>query len=91
MNTWDEKKRIENMAKHNGIDFANLECLFDAPMVTVEDSRKVYGEKRLQSLCWYHGRVVFLVWTERGDDAHLISCRYGDKHETRQYFKALGF
>ncbi len=37
------------------------------------------------------GRVVFLVWTERGDEAHLISCRYGDKHETRAYFKALGF
>ncbi|EIJ34531.1 BrnT family toxin [Thiothrix nivea] len=90
MNTWDENKRTENMERHDGIDFAELECLFDAPMVTVEDAREAYGEERLQSLCWYRGRVVFLVWTERGEDAHLISCRYGNKHETRQYFKALG-
>ena len=36
------------------------------------------------------GRVVFLVWTPRGDDtAHLTSCRYADRKETDAYFITL--
>ena len=89
MITWDEKKRKKNLKAH-GIDLAEVGCVFDAPMVTVEDEREEYGEQRLASLGWFRDRVVFLVWTERDDDARLISCRYGDKHETRAYFKALG-
>ncbi|MEF8756218.1 MAG: BrnT family toxin [Accumulibacter sp.] len=67
-----------------------MDCVFDAPMVTVEDEREQYGEPRLRSLRWFGDRVVFLVWTEREDSARVISCRYGDQHETRAYFKALG-
>jgi uncharacterized protein len=59
-------------------------------MVSVEDARQSYGELRLQSLGMLKGRVVFLVWTPRGDDtAHLISCRYADRQETNEYFSAL--
>jgi uncharacterized DUF497 family protein len=89
MITWDENKRKSNLKDH-GIDLAEVACVFDAPMLTVEDERVQYGEQRLQSLGWFRRRVVFLVWTERNDGARVISCRYGDKHETRAYFKALG-
>jgi uncharacterized protein len=89
MITWDEPKRRENIRKHK-IDLAELEPVFDFPMVTVEDSRESYGELRLQSLGMWQGRVVFLVWTPRGDDtAHLISCRYADRQEADDYFQAL--
>ncbi len=86
---WDETK-LESNLKDHGIDLAEVGCVFDAPMLTVEDARMDYGEQRLQSLRWFRERVVFLVWTERGDSARVISCRYGDKHETKAYFKALG-
>lgn len=86
--TWDNSKRAENLAKH-GIDLAKLESAFDFPMVTVEDDRLAYDEQRLQSLAFWRGRVVFLVWTERQDAAHLISCRYADKHQTQRYFAAV--
>lgn len=89
MVTFDESKRQSNLTKH-GIDFADCAEVFDAPMLTREDDRYNYGEQRLQSLCWLYGRVVVLVWTERADGPHLISCRYADKHETRTYFKAFG-
>jgi uncharacterized DUF497 family protein len=57
-------------------DLAELEPVFDSPMITVEDESERDGELRLQSLGTLRGRVVFLVWTPRGDDtAHLISCR----------------
>ena len=80
-----EKKDLND----HGMDLAEVACVFDAPMVTVEDERDQYGEQRLRSLGWFRDRVVFLVWTERNDSARVISCRYGDKHETRAYFKAL--
>lgn len=35
MLTWDEAKRRENLRKHR-IDFAELEPVFDLPMVTVK-------------------------------------------------------
>ena len=89
MITWDEPKRRENLRKH-GIDLAELESVFDFPMITVEDNRERYGELRLQSLGMWRGRVVFLVWTPRGDDtAHLISCRYADRTQVEDYFSAL--
>lgn len=89
MISWDEPKRQANLRKHK-IDLADLEPVFDSPMITVEDARERYGELRLQSLGMWHGRVIFLVWTPRGDDiAHLISCRYADRQETDAYFGAL--
>ena len=58
-------------------------------MVTVEDDREAYGELRLQSLAMWCGRVIFLVWTERQDAAHLISCRYADQSQIQVYFENL--
>ena len=89
MITWDEPKRRENPRKHR-IDLSELEPVFDSPMITVEDDRERYGELRLQSLGMWRGRVVFLVWTPRGDDtAHLISCRHADRTQVEDYFSAL--
>jgi len=90
MVTYDETKRAVNLAKH-GIDLSECASVFDAPMLTDEDTREAYGEQRLKSLCWLkqRQRVVVLVWTERDAGPHLISCRYGEPHETRCYFKAF--
>ena len=88
MISWDEPKRRSNIKKH-GIDLAELESAFDSPMITLEDDRENYVELRLQSLAMWRGRVVFLVWTEREDAAHLISCRYADRTQIEAYFAAL--
>ena len=86
--TYDEPKRQANLIKH-GIDLATCERVFDAPMLTEEDTRDAYGEQRLKSLCWLDARVVVLVWTDRETGPHLISCRYGDKHEAKRYVEAF--
>jgi uncharacterized protein len=88
MISFDEVKRSLNLEKH-GIDLALCAVIFDAPMLTEEDSQDTYGEQRLRSLGWLNERVVMLVWTDRINGPHLISCRYGDKYETRCYFKAF--
>lgn len=88
MITFDEPKRQINIRKH-GIDFADCEAIFDAPLVTDENGREAYGEQRLKSLGWLNYRVVVLIWTDRETGPHLISCRYGDQRETRRYFKEV--
>ena len=88
MITYDETKRRANLSKH-GIDLADLESAFDFLMMTDEDNRLDYGEQRLKSLAQFNGRVVVLIWTERETTAHLISCRYADKHETQRYLDAF--
>ena len=89
MFTWDEAKRQANITKH-GIDFADCETVFDAPLITQEDTREHYAEQRLQSYGLIHGIVVFLVWTEREQDPHLISIRKAKPHEQRYYFATIG-
>lgn len=88
MLTWDESKRKTNL-RQRGIDFALLESVFDFPMVTEEDDRVSYGEQRLKSLGMYDGRVVALVWTERSSGAHIISCRYAERQQAKDYFASL--
>jgi uncharacterized DUF497 family protein len=88
MITYDETKRQINLARH-GIDFNDCVSVFDLPMLTQEDDCLPYGETRLTSLGILHGRVVVMIWTERDNSARLISCRYGDKDETKHYLKAF--
>jgi uncharacterized protein len=47
MIAWDEAKLRENLRKHD-INLAELESVFDLPMITVEDNSERYGELRLQ-------------------------------------------
>ncbi|WP_420465823.1 BrnT family toxin [Panacagrimonas sp.] len=44
--TYDPPKRKKNLRKH-AIDLAECEPVFDAPMLTREDTREAYGEQRL--------------------------------------------
>ena len=43
MITWDESKRKKNLKAH-GFGLAEVDCVFDSPLVTVEDEREQYGE-----------------------------------------------
>jgi uncharacterized DUF497 family protein len=86
--TWDGQKRLANL-RHHGLDFEGCEAVFDAPVVTVEDSRTAYGEQRINLLGWLHGRVVHMTYTERGENLHVISLREASKHEARYYFKVV--
>ena len=56
-------------------------------MLTREDASATYREQRLVSLAWSNGRVVVLVWTDRVDGPHLISCREAEAHEQEAYFR----
>src|SRR5260363_123200 len=88
MMAYDEDKRKINLAKH-GIDLADCEPIFDAPMLTREDDRKHYGEQRLVSLGMLNGTVVVLVWTDRHTGVHVISCRKAEKYEQKNLLQTF--
>jgi len=87
--TWDEKKRKLNLAKH-GVDFHDAATIFDGPLVTVEDRREDYGERRYVALGFLADIVVSLTYTERGDRIRIISIRKALKHETRFFLSQIG-
>lgn len=84
MPTWYEPKRLANIAKH-GIDFIELSSIFHFPLLTQTDKRYAYDNQRFQSLAWFRGKVVYVVWREEDEDIHFISCRYATRFESRQY------
>lgn len=85
--SYDPSKREINLAQH-GIDLADCDGIFDNPMLTKQDTRADYGEDRLISLGWLHGKIVVLVWTDREDGPRFISCREATSHERKAYAKA---
>jgi uncharacterized DUF497 family protein len=86
MITWDEEKRAANLEKH-GLDFAAAETVFDGPVIAEEDSRLAYGEQRINLIGLLHGAVVFMTYTERDGDLHIISLRSATRHEAKHYFR----
>jgi uncharacterized DUF497 family protein len=85
---WDEAKRQTNISKH-GIDFADLEPLFDGETVTVLDDRFDYGEDRFVTLGLLNGVVLVVVHTETDTVIRLISVRKATKNEEKSYFKEI--
>jgi len=87
MNTWDETKRRRNLKDH-GIDFSDLEDFFSGDLLTREDLRETYAERRYQSVGVFNGVALFVVWTPRGkegDIPHLISARKAENHEEKSW------
>lgn len=89
MITWDEAKRLQNIAKH-GVDFTIAQEVLSGVTVTREDTRASYGELRYQTLGLYKGVVVMLVvHTPRQNIDHIISIRKADKHEQKYYWQNI--
>jgi len=87
MITWDAHKRLRNLLDHE-IDLADLDSLFDGELLTLEDGRAAYGERRFQSIGVFEGVALFVVWAPRGVDdmPHVISARKAVKHEEQAWY-----
>lgn len=82
---WDEDKRLSNIAKHS-FDFDDVHKLFDGrSAVTRESSRG--GENRRVMTVDYLGRLMTVIWTQRGAKIRIISVRRARDAEERDYRK----
>ena len=85
MFVWDEAKRRSNLEKH-GLDFKDAHLVYDNPeKCTYDSSRK--GERRWRDIAVavIHGKLLTLIYTERGDQIRVISLRPASREEREQY------
>jgi uncharacterized DUF497 family protein len=82
--TCDPAKRAATLVSRD-IDFLDAEQVFAGRTLTVQDTRRAYGETRFQTVGFLAGRMVMVVWTPRGDARHVISMRKCNAKEQKRY------
>ena len=86
--TWSEAKRVANLAKH-GFDFLDAERVFGGEIVTTEDTRFWYGERRYLTFGLLHQTVVSIVHTENAQEIRIVSFRKATRREISIYFEEI--
>jgi uncharacterized DUF497 family protein len=86
--TFDPAKRDWTL-RERGLDFADAAEVFSELTIDITDRRQDYGEDRINSVGYLHGRMVMVRWTPRGDTRHIISMRKTNEREKRRYTQAL--
>jgi uncharacterized protein len=84
--TFDPEKNARNVAER-GLSFDLVERLEWETAIVVVDTRRDYGEIRLQVLALLGGRLYAAVVTPRGDGLRVISFRKANRREGERYGK----
>jgi uncharacterized DUF497 family protein len=63
--------------------------VFESPTYDQVDDRENYGETRMVTSGFLHGRMVIVVWTPRGDARHVISMRKANDREQAKYRRQI--
>ena len=83
---WDEDKAEENHRKHQ-VSFDEAKTvLMDPFSITIPDPEHSLAEERFIDIgSSVKGQILVVVYTERGANIRLISCRKATPSERRQY------
>ena len=76
--------------RHRGLDFARAGEVFEGRTATVVDERFDYGEARFITAGHLDGRLVVMVWTQRGEARHIISMRHCHAKEEEIWRRRMG-
>lgn len=87
--SYDPAKRDETL-NERGLDFADAEKVFAGLTLTLPDLRRDYGEERFQTYGLLDERLVMVVWTQRGEDRHVMSMRKCNEREQIKFAEQLG-
>jgi uncharacterized DUF497 family protein len=82
--TFDAAKRDKTL-RERGLDFATAAEVFAGPTLSWIDDRRAYGEERVVTVGRLDGRMMVVVWTQRGPDQHVISMRKANEREQARY------
>jgi uncharacterized DUF497 family protein len=85
--TWTEGKNQANKQKH-GFYLSDIVDVFDDPHLIdwYDAAHSSLNEERYIGLGVFHNVVLFVVFTEKGDDIHLITARKAEPHEEKLYY-----
>jgi uncharacterized DUF497 family protein len=82
---WDDRKAARNVRDHRDT-FETARLAFDdAHSIDYLDPDP--DEERFERLCRVDGRVLVVIWTNRGKRIRIISARPANKHEQESYFR----
>jgi uncharacterized DUF497 family protein len=85
--TFDPAKRLITL-QERGIDFAtDAARVFAGRTATFTSNQIGHGEVREVTAGWLGGRMVMMVWTQRGAARHIISMRYCHAKEEKRLLK----
>lgn len=76
---WDDAKRESNLTKH-GLDFVDV-ARFDWNSASILPDEIVDHERRCREIGELDGRIVFIVYVERGDRVRIVSLRAATRKE----------
>jgi uncharacterized DUF497 family protein len=83
---WDEGNINKNWEKHKVTHLECEEIFFNEPLIVQQDKTHSTSEERYFALGKTdRGRVLFVVFTIRGDKIRVISARDASKKERRYY------
>lgn len=87
--TYDPHKRAKALAER-GLDFEDAAEVFAGQTVEFVDDRKDYGETRM--ICYGHlaGRLVAMVYVQRGEARHIVSMRKANDREKEKLAPLFG-
>jgi uncharacterized protein len=86
--TFDPGKRDWTL-RERGLDFAEADTVFEGAAIDIFDLRQDYGELRVRTVGYLRGRMVVVVWTQRGDARHVISMRKANDREQEKYGRQI--
>ena len=83
---WNERKAASNAAKH-GLKFDEDSTVFADPLsLTIPDPAHSQKEDRFVTVgSSYRGKLLVVVYTERGDNIGIISAGLANRRERRVY------
>ena len=87
--TYDPAKRTRTIAAR-GLDFDDAADVFAGVTFETEDARKDYGEQRIICFGYLRGRLVVVVYTQRGEHRHVFSMRRANEREKKRIASQIG-
>ena len=82
---WDEEKEYTNFIKHRVL-FEDAEHIFDDPRRIERIDEDEHNEEDRWQTMGMADKVLFVVYTERGDSTRIISARVAKPYERRIYY-----
>lgn len=86
--TFDRAKR-DGTFDDRGLAFEDAAIVFEGDTLDMIDDRFDYGEQRFVTAGRLSGRMIILVWTQRGDARHVISMRKANEREEKRFAQRL--
>ena len=84
-NSSGTKPRARRTAGSGGFAFGFATLIFLGPTVEETDESMDYGELRIQAIGMADGKMLMVVYTDRGDVRRIISARTATPRERAQW------